>query len=173
VRFECRSAVELLAAGGTRERRGAVDVGVGGVDVMRQVVGVSEDQSADGAHRLAHRRPRRVVGTGVAAQGRPCPVPPGADGTGVRWLDTGNWVRRPAVRLQSVAAVRLVAALLTDEPVASVDDRHVHVQLGGHEEGLVAELAPMRSNAVVAQHVQAQLPAAVLPLAALAAQQRL
>jgi len=76
------------------------------------------------------------------------------------------------VQLQRRLAVRLVAALVTDEPVAAVDDRDVGVEFGDDEEGFVAHLALVRPNAGVTQHVDAQETGAGHRLTADAAQQR-
>ena len=170
VRFKRWSAVELLTTRCACEWRGAVDVGVGGPDMMCQIIDVSKHERAHGAHRLACRQPRQVVRVGVTPQRRGWPEPPRTQRTWKRRLDAGDRVRRPTVDLQRRLAVRFVAALVADKPVSIVDDGHVRVKLRDDEKRLVAQRALVRSHSGVAQHMNAQQARVAHLLAALAAQ---
>ena len=133
--LECRSTVELLMARRTRKWCGtAGGVGVRSPDVMRQVVDVSEQQTADGAHRLPQRPPRNIVRLPMPLQRRPRPEPTRTDSADKRGLDAGLGMRHSAVGVEGRLAVGLVSALVTDEPVAGVHDRHVFCQLSRDEE---------------------------------------
>jgi len=153
VRFKGQAAVELLAAGSTGERRGATDIGVCGVNVMRQVVDMPEHETTHGTHGFALRRPRRVVRFGVPLQRRPRPERPRADGAPERRDHPGRRVCRPTVHVQRVLAVRLVPATIADEPQAVVDHGHVLPQSGQDEKRAVTGRALVRPDARVAPHM--------------------